>query len=173
MGARVTMLSSPARAPNPAVAALENGLAPTTQRDNEIKIRLKKSVLDLLGRLGVAAKPLEARLLAVLEATQRHGVRPTVVIAVPPFGHQRHLLRLLARSDVELALLYRHDASLEALPPVLRKLERKGIPCRGLRSAVLGADQDAAQAAGQLRLAYASSQAYLWPVMEPGLQSTL
>jgi hypothetical protein len=167
------MLSFPARAPNPALAALENGLAPTTQRDNEIKIRLKKGVLDLLGRLGVAAKSLEARLLPVLEAAQRHGARPTVAIAVPPFAHQRHLLRLLARRGVELALLHRQDASLDALGPVLRKLERRGLPCRGLRSAVLGDDQAATQAAGLLDLAYASSHAYLWPVMEPGLQSTL
>jgi hypothetical protein len=167
------MLSSPARAPNPALAALENGLAPTTQRDSEIKIRLKKGVLDLLGRLGVAAKPLEARLLSVLEVAQRHGARPTVAIAVPPFAQQHHLLRLLARRGVELALLHRQETSLEALRPALRKLERRGVPCRGLRSAGLGADQASAQAAGQLDLAYSSSLAYLWPVMEPGLQSTL
>src|SRR5262249_41940497 len=114
-----------------------------------------------------------ARLAPVLEVTRRHHVKPTVAIAVPPLDQQRHLLRLLASHDVELALLHRPDVTFEALKPVLASLAREGFACRGLRSAALGSDQDASQTAHVLELAYASSHAYLWPVLEPGLQSTL
>src|SRR5262245_47119190 len=114
MGAPITMLSFPARAPNPSLAALENGLTPTTQRDSETIARLKEHALDLLGRIGVPARTFEARLLPVLDVVQRHGARPTVAIAIPPFDRQRHLLRLLARRGAELALLHRPDASPES-----------------------------------------------------------
>jgi hypothetical protein len=116
----------------------------------------------------------EARLLPVLEIAKRHGIKPTVAIAVPPFDRQRHLLRLLATQGIELALLHRPDATAESLKPVLTELERAGFPCRGMRSASLGSEHDAStQAADALEMGYASSHAYLWPVMEPGLQSTL
>ncbi|MFO0981116.1 MAG: hypothetical protein U1E76_05080 [Planctomycetota bacterium] len=134
--------------------------------------KLRHRLRNLMGRMGVRAKRLEERIDAALEVLSRYGIVPTIAVAVPPFADQKHLLRFLQGRGAEIALLTTGPEQLQSAA-ALEALKERGVTCRGLRARELRPDQEAAALATEHHLDYASTSAYVWPVMEDGMLSTI
>src|SRR2546425_3972104 len=134
----------------------------------------------VLSRFGATPDAMERRLAHYDEVTAEFGVRPTLPVTGAVLGRHPRLIRRYAERGVEFAAhgLVHADHSLldlreqrDELARALEIFQASGVACVGFRGPYLRYNQATLDVVRELGLRYHSSQAFLFPVVDNGLES--